>query len=98
MMKNAIVAVIVGIVALSFGRPALAQKSFLYRCEDGTRLTATFDGMNSVRLEIGGSTIVLPIAMSGSGSRYADDMMTFWIKGNSAMLTRGKITTECQTK
>ncbi len=85
--------------ALVAGFPNLAsaQKPFLYRCADGTELTATFNGMKSARLVIGGRTIVLPIAMSGSGSRYANDRMTFWIKGNSATLTRGAVSTECRT-
>ncbi|MGR3805861.1 MliC family protein [Marinibacterium profundimaris] len=39
---------------------------------------------------------VLPIAMSGSGSRYASDDMVFWIKGSDATWTQDGTDHACQ--
>ncbi len=97
-MRKVVLGVAVSLMLSGFGGMAYSQKSFRYTCEDGTQLTVVFEGMKAARLTIGKRTIVLPIAMSGSGSRYADATMTFWIKGNSAMLTRGAVTTECHTR
>lgn len=80
--------------------PAQAQRSFAYRCEDGTELTVAylrFIRLHAARLVIDGKTIVLPQRRSADGGRYARGGIEFWIKGRSARLTRGKQTTECQT-
>ena len=79
---------------------ATAQKSFTYRCDDGTVLTASFlriIRIKAARLTIDGKTMVLPQRRSADGGRYARGGTQFWIKGRSATLTRqGKITT-CET-
>jgi len=65
-----------------------------YECNGGTRLTATFQPLNrslgSVLLVFAGSgdAAVLPQALSADGGRYAKGDTEFWIKGNSATLTR----------
>ncbi len=79
---------------------ATAQRSFTYRCKDGTELTVAyvrFFRLQAARLTIDGKTIVLPQRRSADGGRYAKGGIQFWIKGRSARLTRGKQTTECQT-
>lgn len=79
---------------------AQAQRSFVYRCEDGTELTATylrFMQLQAARLVIDGKTIVLPQRRSADGGRYARGGIEFWIKGRSAMLTRQGKTTNCET-
>jgi Membrane-bound lysozyme-inhibitor of c-type lysozyme len=50
---------------------AQAQKTFVYQCEDGTRLTTTFPRFRFARLELDGRTVVLTRRISASGSRYS---------------------------
>jgi membrane-bound inhibitor of C-type lysozyme len=79
---------------------ATAQRSFSYRCDDGTVLTATylrFIRLQAARLVIDGKTMVLPQRRSADGGRYARGRIQFWIKGRSAMLTRDGQTTNCET-
>ena len=79
---------------------ATAQKSFAYRCDDGTVLTASFlriIRIQAARLTIDGTTIVLPQRRSADGGRYARGRIQFWIKGRTAMLTRDGKTTNCET-
>jgi len=79
---------------------ATAQKSFIYRCDDGTVLTVSylrFIRLQAARLTIDGKTIVLPQRRSADGGRYARGGIQFWIKGRSAMLTRQGKTTNCET-
>jgi membrane-bound inhibitor of C-type lysozyme len=67
-------------VALAFASGsagAQTQKSFVYRCTDGTEVTATFIEMKAVRLQFPARNVVLPLQLSASGSRYADDSLTF---------------------
>jgi membrane-bound inhibitor of C-type lysozyme len=79
---------------------ATAQKSFTYRCDDGTVLTVSylrFIRLQAARLMIDGKTIVLPQRRSADGGRYARGGIQFWIKGRSAMLMRQGKTTNCET-
>jgi membrane-bound inhibitor of C-type lysozyme len=87
-------------IAVLSGTSAHAQRSFSYRCEDGTELTVAylrFIRLQAARLEIDGKTIVLPQRRSADGGRYARGGIQFWIKGRSAMLTRQGKTTNCET-
>jgi membrane-bound inhibitor of C-type lysozyme len=54
----------------------------------------------SVRLAFAGKRqpIILPQALSADGARYARGNMEFWIKGNTARLTRDGAATECKTQ
>ena len=79
---------------------ATAQRSFTYRCDDGTVLTVNylrFIRLQAARLTINGKSMVLPQRRSADGGRYARGRTQFWIKGRSAMLTRDGKTTNCQT-
>lgn len=92
-----------GAMVLATAAPAAFAQSpaFPYRCADGTELTATFskarqrNGSGAVRLQMNGKTVMLPQCRSGFGARYAKGKLTFWIKGNGAVLTRGSRSTEC---
>lgn len=92
-----------GLLALALTGPAVAattQRSFSYRCEDGTVLSANFlrfIRLHATRLVIDGKTIVLPQRRAASGGRYARGGVEFWIKGRSATLTRQGKTTHCET-
>lgn len=79
---------------------ALAQpgKTYVYQCDGGLQVAAYFD-RNAAFLQLDGKSLKLPQRMSGSGARYAKGGVTFWIKGNTAMLTRtrGGPTVNCAT-
>lgn len=75
-----------------------------YRCASGETLIATYNAMESVTLQYQGTSHRLPIAPSGSGSRYAGDGLEWWIKGQAGTLSRladdgsaGQPLQECQT-
>jgi membrane-bound inhibitor of C-type lysozyme len=73
-----------------------------YRCSDGTSVHAVFRGMGqngSVRLTFPGQgrPVTMPQALSADGGRYSKGNMEFWIKGNTARLTRQGAVTECRT-
>jgi membrane-bound inhibitor of C-type lysozyme len=75
-----------------------------YRCDGGTRLTATFSppGQTPSRavLRIDGTPgeTILPQVMSADGGRYASDTMEFWIKGTEATLTRAGKSETCRAR
>jgi membrane-bound inhibitor of C-type lysozyme len=74
-----------------------------YTCPDGTGLTAQFSppdaATGQVVLSFGGSgrKLTLPQVLSADGSRYANDKIEFWTKGNSARLTRRGKSETCTT-
>lgn len=77
-------------------------KSFVYQCEDGTRLTASFSppeaAQGSAELVFAdGDKVTLTQAVSADGGRYVKDDIEFWIKGQGAMLTIADKTTNCTT-
>jgi len=79
-----------------------AQRSFVYRCEDGTSLTATFSPPEQPRsvadlVFADGKTVALPQAISADGGRYTQGDIEFWIKGNGATLTIAGKSTQCET-
>ena len=86
-------------VALLFGGAAAAQspKTFVYRCDDGTELTATFPRFRFAQLELDGQKTTLTRRITASGSRYSKRRLSFWIKGRDATLTRGRQSTACRT-
>ncbi|HYG08230.1 MAG TPA: MliC family protein [Stenotrophomonas sp.] len=56
---------------------------------DGKPVTAEYDNVNEqVRLQIGAQALTLPIAVSGSGARYADNAGNeYWEHQGEATLT-----------
>jgi membrane-bound inhibitor of C-type lysozyme len=75
-----------------------------YKCDDGTRIVATFHnprrGSGSVGLFFPntGKQMNLPQGMSADGGRYVSGKTIFWIKGRQATLTRGHRNTTCGTR
>lgn len=73
-----------------------------YSCDGGTKLTAIFSPVGTtpgnVELLFAGEDgdTVLPQALSADGGRYAEGDTEFWIKGNSATLTRAGKTETCE--
>jgi membrane-bound inhibitor of C-type lysozyme len=90
---------------LALAAPAAAKKiKAAYRCDDGTKLTATFhnakSGPGSVDLYFPkkDKRMTLPQGMSADGGRYVSGKTQFWIKGNQATLTRGRRDVTCWAK
>ena len=68
----------------------------IYTCEDTPVVIARFLD-SAVELRIGKRELVLPQGRSGSGARYTDGSMVFWIKGKSATLDTGDgVTKNCR--
>ena len=74
-----------------------------YKCNDGTKIVATFmnprHGTGSVGLYFPntGKQMYLPQGMSADGGRYVSGKNVFWIKGRQATLKRGSRNTTCRT-
>ena len=60
----------------------------VYTCVGTVPLLAQFQD-SAVQLIIGKRTIVLPQARSGSGARFFDGKVLFWIKGQEAVFDSG---------
>lgn len=74
-----------------------------YQCSGGTQLAADFSppvaGSGRVVLNFAGQgRVTLPQKPSADGGRYANGRMEFWIKGNSATLTRDGRAETCHTR
>lgn len=72
--------------------------SYVFMCEDGRSIMATFHLPEDGTVDIGlsdGRTMILSHVMSGSGARYAnaDESFVFWNKGVSAIIEEGGVTT-----
>lgn len=81
--------------------PACAQDSIgvIYRCDDGVSVTASFvSSTNETLITTGGRSYRLPQARSGSGARYTDGSVVFWIKGKDAQLEAPGRSTACRTR
>jgi membrane-bound inhibitor of C-type lysozyme len=91
------------IASLGLGGPALATEA-QYACSSGERLSARFFSPSgteggSVRLTFKpGREITLPQVMSADGGRYAGNGVEFWIKGQSATLTRNGDSETCSAQ
>jgi putative lipoprotein len=78
--------VVIGMLA-SGDAFAQAAKTFVYDCDGGLQVAAYFD-RKAAYLQLDGKSLRLPQRLSGSGARYAKSGVSFWIKGNTAMLRR----------
>jgi membrane-bound inhibitor of C-type lysozyme len=74
-----------------------------YTCPGGAGLTAQFSPSDAATGDVvlsfdgSGRRITLPHVLSADGGRYANDKIEFWIKGNSARLTRRGRSETCTT-
>jgi membrane-bound inhibitor of C-type lysozyme len=102
MMKMAIKRIAICFALVLSANPTWATEA-VYRCADGTSAKAVFEAPRPeglVRLTFAGRPrpVVLPQVSSADGGRYARGSMEFWIKGNTARLTRRGASTECETR
>ena len=98
---NSSVSALAGAVLLMNVTPASAEDkaAVIYRCDDGEGATARFVSEPSeVMLTTGGQSFRLPQGLSGSGARYTDGKVLFWIKGNDAQLEAPGRTTSCHVQ
>ncbi|TCS09253.1 MULTISPECIES: MliC family protein [unclassified Rhizobium] len=75
------------------------KTGIIYRCDDGKGVTASFlSASNEALITTDGQSFRLPQGMSGSGARYTDGMVVFWIKGNDAQLEAPGRSTSCHVQ
>jgi membrane-bound inhibitor of C-type lysozyme/heat shock protein HslJ len=56
-------------------------------CPDGTSIPAVFDNTaDTVTVTLPDGAVTLPQVVSGSGARYSDGVITFWNKGDEALV------------
>jgi len=90
-------------VALTATSGATYPSTVHYNCLGGTRRTVQFSIPDAVTGHVvltfdrSGRRISVPQVLSAGGGRYADDKMEFWIKGNSARLSRRGKSETCTT-
>jgi len=95
---------VAAVAALAISGTGAQATEAQYECSGGTRLTAQFSppGMAKGQVELtfdgSGQKITLPQVISADGGRYANDSIEFWIKGQSATLTRDGNRETCNTK
>ncbi|MBW9055583.1 MliC family protein [Rhizobium mesosinicum] len=90
-----------GAVLLMSLVPVFAENkaAVIYRCDDGEGATARFVSEPSeVLLTTGGQSFRLPQGLSGSGARYTDGTVLFWIKGSDAQLEAPGRSTSCHVQ
>jgi membrane-bound inhibitor of C-type lysozyme len=80
------------------GKEAVKDKdTFPYTCDDGTEFTVKFDKVqDNMTFTMDGRARTLKHLISGSGTRYGDGELTYWGKGDTAMLIRGADITNCR--
>jgi membrane-bound inhibitor of C-type lysozyme len=73
------------------------KNNFPYTCDDGTKFTVEFNKVqDNLVLTMDGKPRTLIHLISGSGTRYGDGEITYWGKGDTAMLIRGDKITNCK--
>jgi membrane-bound inhibitor of C-type lysozyme len=69
-------------------RDQSAAKTYVYECSDGYGFVARVEG-EKAWLFLPRKTISLPHVPSGSGAKYSEDQITYWSKGDEALLEIG---------
>jgi membrane-bound inhibitor of C-type lysozyme len=66
-------------------------QTYVYECHDGFSFIARIEG-EKTWLFLPDQTLDLPLVPSGSGAKYSKVLITFWSKGEEALLETGKST------
>lgn len=81
---------------------ATAPDTFVYNCESGVRITASYPDTDSARVTYLGREHSMRIDVSASGSRYVGDLLEWWTKGTSGTLLQrsenGGILEQCNRR
>jgi len=73
-----------------------AQQAYAYDCDDGSYVVAQHDpDDDEMWLFLPGQTVNLSHVTTGSGARYANDDISFWGKGDEALLEYGGKSLTC---
>ncbi len=64
---------------------AVPPQTFVFECDQGYRFPVRIEG-EKAWLFLPGETISLPQVPAGSGVKYSDGKVTFWSKGDAALL------------
>lgn len=99
-MKNSMSALVGAVLATNL-TPAFAEDKtgVIYRCDDGKGVIASFlTATNEALITTDGQSFRLPQGLSGSGARYTDGTVLFWIKGNDAQLEAPGRSTSCHVQ
>lgn len=78
---------------------AVTAETIRYACEDGSGLDVVFKTGDapSAELTSGDSKRILPQGPSGSGARYIEGDIIFWVKGDQALYQVKDKSTNCRT-
>lgn len=66
------------------GQTAPVIASFVYRCESGRIIEATYRADDTAAVRYAEQTHLMHVAVSGSGARYVGDGLEWWTKGTGA--------------
>jgi len=72
-----------------------ATSGFSFTCEAGDVAAVRFLGPDTIELKFKDKTYQLPLKRSASGARYATEGVSFWNKGDSAMIEVGSTRYNC---
>ena len=97
-MKYLYLVMVVFVLVGCSGKEAAKDKNtFPYACDDGTKFTVVFNKVqDNLVLTMDDKSRTLKHLISGSGTRYGDGEVTYWGKGDTAMLIRGDDITNCK--
>lgn len=69
--------------------PEGVLQAYVWNCDDGQTIRMrNLLRENAITIELHEGGRKLPLAVSASGARYSDGSLTFWTKGDTAMLER----------
>jgi membrane-bound inhibitor of C-type lysozyme len=63
-------------------------RTYVYKCDNNFQFTVHVD-QDSAALILPDQRVTIPLVVSASGARYSDGKVTFWSKGNTALLEVG---------
>ena len=84
MMAAALAGCAAPAVPQSTGQAAPGIASFVYRCESGRIVEATYRADDTAAVRYADQTHLMHVAVSGSGARYVGDGLEWWTKGTGA--------------
>ena len=71
-------------------------EAFAWDCDDGSMVVSEFDGeTDELWLFLPDETVKLAHLPTGSGAKYGNDTISFWSKGDEAMLETDGVTRKC---
>jgi len=75
---------------------AAAEERFSFDCGPAGRADVRFLGPDTVELSLAGETYILPRERAASGAKYSKDEISFWNKGDEALVEVGAERYSCR--